>query len=50
MVEAADARQGRDLGTGRGPGFGFTTRGSVAHRSVDPLRIAIVDALAEQTS
>jgi hypothetical protein len=50
MVEAADARQDLDLGTGRGLGPGSTTGGSVAHRRVDLLRIVIVDALAEQTS
>jgi len=51
MLEAADARQGHDPGPGReGRGFGFTAGGSVAHRSVDPLRVVIVDVLAEQRS
>ena len=50
MVEAADALQGDDLGTGRGRRLRRSAFGGIADRSVDSLRVVVVDVLAEKTS
>jgi hypothetical protein len=50
MVEAADARQGDDLGAGRRPRLERSAFGGIADHGVDSFGVVVVDVLSREPS
>ncbi len=50
MMEATDARQADDPGTGRTPSLRDPSSRGVADRGVDSLGVVVVDVLPEEAS